>query len=262
MTPMLEARDLWLEHRLKMTDLSVERGQLVAIVGPNGGGKTSLLRALSGVERTSGSVRIAGEELSDAPQPRRPTLASFMPASREIIWHISVRDVIALGLPKPDSRRIDELIELLELQPLAGRPIDRLSTGERARVLLARALAPKPKVLLLDEPLSNLDPHWVLRILEILRDSVTDDNAALVSLHDIDRVVAFDRVLLMAEGVLSADLAPSEILGSKELAQAFKIERKTEVGALRRGRIGNHRREIGLGGHFAIHAGPTGELAH
>jgi iron complex transport system ATP-binding protein len=227
MTPILEARSLSLKHRLATTDLSIAGGQLVAIIGPNGSGKTSLLRALGGVEHTSGTVSIGGETLLEAPSQRRPALATFLPASREIIWPINVRDVIALGLPNSNVSRVDELIELLELQSLALRPIDRLSTGERARVLLARALAPRPRVLLLDEPLSNLDPYWVLRIFEILRQAVTEGSSALVSLHDIDRVVAFDRVLLMSEGELRADLAPLEMLGSKILAEAFRIERES-----------------------------------
>ena len=116
--------------------------------------------------------------------------------------------MIALGLPRPDPQRIDALIDLLELGPLANRPVDRLSTGERARVLFARALAPEPRLLLLDEPLSNLDPYWVLRLNEILRDVVASGASALVALHDIDRVEAFDRVLLVAGGEIRADLPP------------------------------------------------------
>ena len=227
MTPILAAQDLSLADRLGPTDLSIREGQLVAVIGPNGSGKTSLLRALAGVERSSGTVSIGGETLLDAPSQRRPLLATFLPASRDIVWPISARDVIALGLPNPDAARVDELIELLELQALARRSIARLSTGERARVLLARALAPRPRVLLLDEPLSNLDPYWVLRILEILRQSVADGHSALVSLHDIDRIVAFDRVLLMSGGELCADHAPSEMLGSEILAGAFRIERQS-----------------------------------
>jgi iron complex transport system ATP-binding protein len=227
MTPLLKSEYLSLKHRLGPTDLSIAGGQLVAIIGPNGSGKTSLLRALAGVELSSGTVAIEGETLLEVPPQRRPSLATFLPASREVIWPISVRDVIALGLPKPDVFRVDELIELLELQSLARRSIDRLSTGERARVLLARALAPRPRVLLLDEPLSNLDPYWVLRILEIVREAVANGNSALVSLHDIDRIVAFDRVLLMSGGELRADLVPDEMLGSSVLAEAFRIERES-----------------------------------
>ena len=224
MTPALQAAAVWLEGRLAPTDLEIAEGQLFAVIGPNGSGKTSLLRGLADVERTSGEVRIAGEDLAAAPPGRRPQLATDLPASRDLAWPISARDVIALGLPRPDARRVDQLIELLELKQLASRPVDRLSTGERARVLFARALAPEPKVLLLDEPLSNLDPYWVLRLLEILREEVSRGTSALVALHDIDCVTAFDRALLIESGKVRADLSPDEMLRSSDLAEAFRIQ--------------------------------------
>ena len=224
MTPALEAAAVSLEDRLAPTDLQIGQRQLVAVIGPNGCGKTSLLRALADVERTSGEVRMGGEELATAAPRRRPQLATYLPASRDLAWPISARDVVALGLPRPDARRVDQVIELLELKQLASRPVDRLSTGERARVLFARALAPKPKVLLLDEPLSNLDPYWVLRLLEILREEVSRGTSALVALHDIDRVTAFDRSLLIESGKVRADLSPDEMLRSSDLAEAFRIK--------------------------------------
>ena len=228
MTPRLEASALALAGRLKRVDLEAAPGELIAVIGPNGGGKTSLLRALAAIETTSGSVSIDGELLASVPPVRRPRVVTFLPASRDIAWPISTRDLIALGLPAPDDKRVEELIALLELQPLAHRPVDRLSTGERTRVLLARALAPRPRLLLLDEPLSNLDPYWVLRILEILRSGVADGATALVALHDIDRVTAFDRALLVADGEIRADLRPAEMLESETLANAFGIERAAD----------------------------------
>jgi iron complex transport system ATP-binding protein len=225
MTPALEAAGAAVSHRLRATDLTIAQGQMVALIGPNGGGKTSLLRALAGVERSSGDVRVEGQSLSDVNASRRPYLATFLPASRELIWPIAVRDLIALGLPRPDPARVEALIDVLELGSLASRPADRLSTGERARVLLARALAPSPRLLLLDEPLSNLDPYWALRLIEILREVCSRGSAALVALHDIDRVTAFDRVVLMEHGALRADLPPAEMLASDALSDAFRISR-------------------------------------
>lgn len=224
MTPLLKASAIAIAGRLKPSSLRIAAGELIALIGPNGGGKTSLLRALAGIERTSGDVRIAGKELNSVPPSRRPYLTAFLPASRDLVWPISARDVIALGLPRPDPQRVDELIELLELDGVEGRRVNSLSTGERARVLIARALAPRPRLLLLDEPLSNLDPYWVLRLLEILREVVADGTSALVAVHDIDRVTAFDRALLIAGGEIRADLSPEEMLGSAELFDAFRIE--------------------------------------
>jgi len=153
-------------------------------------------------------------------------LLSFLPATRSLVWPISARDVIALGLLLPDPKRVDELIELLELKPLADRPVNSLSTGERSRVLFARALAARPRLLLLDEPLSNLDPYWVLTTLRILKATVSDGGSAvLASLHNLDQVTAFDRVLLVDDGRILADRSSAGMLASDELGQAFRVER-------------------------------------
>jgi len=134
--------------------------------------------------------------------------------------------VVALGLTTADPGRVDRLLDQLELRALAERPASEISTGERARVLLARALAASPRLLLLDEPLSNLDPYWVLKTLELLRETVrTTRCSAIVSLHDIDRVGMFDRVLLADGGQIVADLAPEDMLASSELSRSFRIER-------------------------------------
>jgi iron complex transport system ATP-binding protein len=225
-SPLLHAEHIAIEDRLQPTSLTICAGQVVGLVGPNGGGKTSLLRALAGIERTSGTVVIAGEPLDGAPPMRRSKLLGFLPASRDLAWPIAARDVIALGAATPDPARIEDLVETLELDAFADRPVNALSTGERARVLLARALVSRPNLLLLDEPLSNLDPYWVLRILELLRQSVDNgDCAALVSVHDLAVAEQFDRLLLLSDGRLAADGPPSEILASRDLATAFRIDR-------------------------------------
>ena len=94
----LVARQVALDGRLHPTDLQIEAGEMVALVGPNGGGKTSLLRALARIEQASGQVLIDGDDVDDTAPARRPRLLSFLPASREVAWPIAARDIIALGL--------------------------------------------------------------------------------------------------------------------------------------------------------------------
>lgn len=219
----LIARQVALDGRLLQTELDVRAGELVALVGPNGGGKTSLLRALARIEDAGGNVMIDGENVDATPPARRRRLLSFLPASRDMTWPISVRDVIALGLDRTDQKRIDYLIEQFELENLADRPVNRLSTGERARVLTARALAARPIALLLDEPLSNLDPYWVLRFLEQFRMAADEGQIVLVALHDLSLLGRFDRGLLIADGKIQMSEAPADLMASERFAEIFRI---------------------------------------
>ena len=119
MTSLLKARGVAIAGRLQPTDLDVAAGTLVALIGPNGSGKTSLLRTLATIEMSGGTVAVDGEDVASTPPARRPRLLSFLPASREVVWPIRARDVIALGLARPGPERVEPLLEQLELLPLA-----------------------------------------------------------------------------------------------------------------------------------------------
>lgn len=225
MTPLLRARGVAIAGRLDPTDLELTLGSLTALIGPNGGGKTSLLRALAGVEQSLGEVAIDGELLRGAVPARRARMVAFLPASRDLPWPIRARDLIGLGAVAPADRLVDQLVTAFGLEPLAERPVNQLSTGERARVLLARAFATEARLLLLDEPLSNLDPYWVIRTLQMLRDQVAAGRAALISVHDLAQLETFDRALLVAAGRLDEDSAPADMIRSQALSKAFRIRR-------------------------------------
>lgn len=220
---MIEARLLAIAGRLAETDLRLRAGQMTALIGPNGGGKTSLLRALAGVEGASGTTTIGDEDLSKATPARLRRLVGYLPASRDIRWAIAVRDIIALGLERRDPERVEALLGLFELENLADRPADSLSTGERARVLMARVLASRPALLLLDEPLSNLDPYWVIRFLAVMASEAERGAAVLVALHDLAQLPRFERALLVADGRVLCDETPERLLASRAFERAFRV---------------------------------------
>lgn len=212
---MLSASGLSLPHRLFDAALTIAAGELVCLVGPNGSGKTSLLHALAGIGGAPGDVDLDGVDPRKVGPARRPRLMTFLPAGREAAWPLLARDLVALGGG-------DEAPPELELDPLLDRRIDSLSIGERGRVMLARAFAPRPKLLLLDEPTANLDPLWRIKVMELVRAEVAGTGrGALVAIHDLDAAERYaDRILIMAGGRIVAGE-----LGDAELADIFGIAR-------------------------------------
>lgn len=222
---LLIAHGLSIAGRLHRLDLQLDAGTLTALVGPNGSGKTSLLHALARIGRPGGKARVEGADLDVTAVPLRSRLLTFLPASRDLPWPIRARDVIALS--GAEAGTVEELIERLELEPIAESRADRLSTGERSRILIARALAPAPRLLLLDEPTSNLDPLWQIRMMEMLREEVGTNRAALVAMHDLDAAAAHaDRLIVMHRGRIAADGLPEQVLRGPVMAEVFGIRRE------------------------------------
>ena len=225
MTPLAVIEGAAIPGRLAPTTLKVENGNLVALVGPNGGGKTSLLRAIAGVEEAQGIVRVEGERVDEAAPNRRARLVGLLPASRELVWPVAVRDLVAMGAMALDA--LPSVLADFDLEALADTPVDRLSTGERSRVLLARLVAAAPRLLLLDEPLSNLDPYWVIRALDLIEAQVRGGGgAAIVSVHDLHQVGRFDRVIAIANGQVAFDGEPKEFFESSVLRTVFQVGRE------------------------------------
>jgi iron complex transport system ATP-binding protein len=229
MTVLLEACGLALPGRLRPTAIEARAGELVCLVGPNGSGKTSLLHAIAGIGDPAGRVRIAGADPRSAGRSERGRLLSYLPASRDIAWPLAVRDLIALGLPGAiDEAAIEAVGAALELGGFAGRRVDRLSTGERSRVLIARALVARPRLLLLDEPVANLDPLWQLKLMDLVRAlTLGSGQTALVAMHDLELARLYaDRLVVMKDGAIAADGEPGDLMDSDLIPSVFGIARK------------------------------------
>ncbi|MFA5552151.1 MAG: ABC transporter ATP-binding protein, partial [Trueperaceae bacterium] len=198
--------------------LTLAEGETVALLGPSGCGKSTLLRLVAGLERPdSGRLRLAGADVTDVPPQRRDVGMVFQ--SFALFPHLDVAGNVAFGLVEagmPAAQRAERVGHLLELVGLAGlgaRRVDRLSGGQQQRVALARALAPDPALLLLDEPLSNLDEQLRQALKgELARLLGALGKRALYVTHDQSEAFALaDRVALMRAGRI-VQLGPSEEL--------------------------------------------------
>ncbi|MCL6682570.1 ABC transporter ATP-binding protein [Sphingomonas alba] len=219
----LVASNLCIPGRLEQTSLEVDAGTLTCLIGPNGSGKTSLLHAIAGIGTRDGGVRIDGVDPWRAPPSVRPRLITFFPASRDVKWPLTASDVIRLG----GEGEIGPVIADLDLEAFANRRIDQLSTGERTRVLIARALAPRPRVALLDEPVANLDPLWQLKLMEHLRTLASESGqTVIIAAHDLDLAGRFaDRLIMMSSGRIVAD-GGRDLLESGVIGEIFGVERR------------------------------------
>jgi iron complex transport system ATP-binding protein len=225
------------EDRLALTDVSTNfvGGELVALAGPNGAGKSSLLQLLAGLRRPdSGSLDLDGGPLVDLDPGARAKQLAFLPADGRSAWPMSVRRIVALGrvphlkplraLSPEDQSAIDEALGRAHVTHLSERSFSTLSSGERARVLIARALATQASILLLDEPTAALDPQHQLSVMEILRAEAARGALVIVAAHALDLVARYaDRVILLREGQVVADASAQEALSESRIREVFGV---------------------------------------
>ena len=209
-------------------------GELVGLIGPNGAGKTSLLRAVAGLVHFSGNVRIDGTNVSEMARRHFARTVAYLAQAQPVHWPLTVRQLTALGrLPhhtvfertgSRDDDSVERAMTLASVTELAERPVDTLSGGERARALLARALAVEAPILLVDEPIAALDPYHQLEIMEVLRRYAEDGALVITVLHDLVLAERFcHRLLLMREGKMLADGTPDTVLTDENVRAAYRV---------------------------------------
>ncbi|WP_121746697.1 heme ABC transporter ATP-binding protein [Streptomyces sp. E2N166] len=211
--------------------VTVRAGELLALVGPNGAGKSTLLGALSAdVPADEGVVRVHGRPVTEWSAPELALRRAVLPQSASLSFPFPVEEVVRMGrapwagsdLADEDDAAVAEAMARTEVTGFAGRPYSALSGGERARVALARVLAQRAPLLLLDEPTAALDLRHQELVLRLCRERARAGDAVAVVLHDLSLAAAYaDRVAILRAGRVAAGGPPAEALSEGLLSEVY-----------------------------------------
>ncbi|MFS0848770.1 ABC transporter ATP-binding protein [Novosphingobium panipatense] len=215
-------------------------GMLVGILGPNGAGKTTLVRALLGLLKPArGAVLLDGRPVAGLSRRQVARSVAYLPQGHTLHWPLSVECLVALGrlphlapfsaISPEDSAIIEAALEQADVAHLRGRLATELSGGERARVMLARALAVQAPVLVADEPLASLDPGHQIDVMELLAAEARAGKLVIAVLHDLTMAARFcDRLLLLDRGEVGALGPPLHVLSPARLRSVYGITARTD----------------------------------
>lgn len=216
-------------------DARISPGTLVGIVGPNGAGKSTLARAIMGlIKPHSGQVLLADVPVLDLSRSSLARRIAYLPQNQTVHWPLTVERLVSLGrlphlapfsrIDANDQAAVERAMERAEVAHLRDRPVTELSGGERARALIARALAVEAPALIADEPLTALDPGHQLQLMELLKAEAAAGKLVIAILHDLAMSARFcDRLILLHEGRLIADGEPTAVLTPRNLRECYDI---------------------------------------
>ena len=223
------ARDALADAKLTLT-----AGELVAVVGPNGGGKTTLVRALLGLAPLArGSVTLDGKPIHSWRRGDLAQVVALVPQLEQTPFSWRVEDIVGFGryarrgpleaMRPEDVAAVDRALTRCDVASLRGRRIETLSGGEWQRVRIARALAQEPRLLVLDEPTASLDLGHEMELFELVSRLVADGLAALVVTHDLNLASRYaGRMLLLDGGQIAAAGSPRDVMRAELLSRVFR----------------------------------------
>jgi iron complex transport system ATP-binding protein len=235
---MLEVTGLsagYSRHRvLEDLSLAFPPGQVTGIIGPNGVGKSTLLKCLiRALKPQEGSIRSAGRDIFSMKWRELARLQAYVPQGSALTFPLTALEYIELGrrpyvswaLSETDRRIIRETMTYLRIDAFADKHMDEISGGERQKIMLARAMAQEPKILLLDEPTSALDIRHQINVMRLLRRIAAERDCTVVTvMHDLSLVVRYcDHVALMHRGRIRAAGAPAKAITAEHLREVYGV---------------------------------------
>lgn len=214
---------------------SIAPGEFVGLIGPNGAGKSTLLRSVLSFLPSTGKVAIGMRDVTTMSAAERARLVAYVPQEREIAWGLPVETLVGLGrtphrsafagLGRDDHVAIERAIERMEVGALRRRPATELSGGEKARTLIARALAQDAPLLLADEPAAGLDPSHQIALMRIFASLAAEGRGVIASMHDLGLAARWcSRLILIDRGAIVADGTPETVLSPERLRQVYQVE--------------------------------------
>jgi iron complex transport system ATP-binding protein len=213
----------------------ITAGEFVGLIGPNGAGKSTLLRASLGLLRSEGRVTVAGRDTMAMTANGRARQMAYLPQERDIAWPVSVEMLVSLGrapyrpafagLGSTDAEVIERAMRRMEVEEFRNRAATELSGGEKARVLIARALAQDAPLLLADEPTAGLDPSHQIGLMHIFAKLASEGHGIVASMHELGLAARWcSRVILLNHGRIVADGPPRAVLTTERLRSVYGVE--------------------------------------
>jgi len=220
---------------LNNISVNFSAGKLTGIIGPNGAGKSTLLRTLAGLQtQQHGNIFLDDKPTHEISKKTLAQTISYLPQSPECHWALTVERVVSLGrfpyqtgrhLNQKDINAIKEACYATDIQHLVERPIHQLSGGEKARVMLARALATQADILLADEPIVSLDPRHQLEIMALLQTIARTGKTIVLVLHELHFVMRYcDELILLDKGLKIDEGDPPSVLTPQNLRSVYGID--------------------------------------
>jgi ABC-type cobalamin/Fe3+-siderophores transport system ATPase subunit len=208
---------------------SIPEGGFIGLLGANGSGKSTILKLACGILKPlSGRIRLWGRDLLAQNSRDRAKLISYLPQTLDISVPFTVRELVSMGLYPydiPPALSVDEALDLVGLSDKADARLTDLSGGERRRTFICMTLVQGAGLLLLDEPLANLDIKYQIELVKLLKNLHELRNIAVImALHDINMALQFENVILIKDGNLIGAGRPDEVLSQRMLKQAFDVD--------------------------------------